>query len=326
MGDKVATALRIARATGGSVETRPTDAQKEAGNYRKEHIAFHGLQIAIENKKGATRSGIGPTGHRWSCVLPADYGYVKGTEGADGDHVDCYVGPHRDSHIVFVVDQKDPRTGKFDEHKCLLGFRSEDEARKIYDAGFSDNSGPRRRGHMTTMSLGAFKHWLHSGHTKRPLGEQRVARAAGGSVETKVHVGPIHSNVAGRTDHLPVHVPSGSYVIPADIVSSFGEGNTMAGFKAMRRMFGGQPYRKGAMPYDGKEGPYNEALPRSTGGETGHVPVVVAGGEYILTPEQVRLVGDGDLDTGHRVLDEFILRSRKDLIKTLKGLPGPKKS
>ena len=125
-----------------------------------------------------------------------------------------------------------------------------------------------------------------------------------------------------------MHVPSGSYVLPADIVSAHGEGNTMAGFKVMRRIFGGTPYGQGAGVYGQGSGPYGEPL--ATGGEAGSdgpgVPIVAAGGEYVLSPEQVRMAGNGDLDTGHKVLDEFVKRSRKELVKTLKNLPGPKKS
>jgi hypothetical protein len=121
-----------------------------------------------------------------------------------------------------------------------------------------------------------------------------------------------------------MHVPSGSYVIPADITSSFGEGNTIAGFKVLRRMFGGAPYGGSGMPYGQGSGPYGEHL--ATGGEADAVPIVAAGGEYVLSPEQVKIAGDGDLEMGHRVLDEFVVRSRKNLVKTLKNLPGPKKN
>lgn len=141
----------------------------------------------------------------------------------------------------------------------------------------------------------------------------------------KLHTGPIHSAVAGRTDHLPLHVPNGSYVLPADIVSASGEGNTIAGFKAMRRTFAGLPYAKGAAPYGQSGGPYGEALGRADGGEVGGVPIVAAGGEYVLTPEEVMRAGDGDLETGHRVLDEFVKRLRAQTVDTLKNLPGPKK-
>lgn len=174
-----------------------------------------------------------------------------------------------------------------------------------------------------------------------PRGLQQVQQLQGLSHETKIHTGPIHSSVAGRTDHLPVHVPSGSYVIPADIISALGEGNTSAGFKIMRRVFGGVPYGAGAAPYGHKGGPYgagsapyNQAggpygaqLPggHAAGGKTGNdVKVVVAGGEYTLTPDEVRWAGNGDMDCGHRVLDDFIKQARAKTVDTLKKLPGPR--
>jgi hypothetical protein len=153
----------------------------------------------------------------------------------------------------------------------------------------------------------------------------RTARATGGQVATKLHSGPIHSAVAGRTDHLPMHVASGSYVIPADIISAMGEGNTMAGFKHMRTIFGGIPYTGQEEPYGVEGGPYGEPLPGKAEGGAATVPIVAAGGEYVVTPEQVMEAGGGDLDTGHRVLDEFVKRMRAETVKTLKNLPGPKK-
>lgn len=167
-------------------------------------------------------------------------------------------------------------------------------------------------------------------HTGRPqkqavaiaLDVARKARATGGEV---VHSGPIHSSVAGRTDHLPMHVASGSYVIPADIVSASGEGNTMAGFKVMRRTFSGVPYGAGSSVYSQSDEPYNEPMPgKAEGGEV-TVPIVAAGGEHVISPEEVMAIGGGDLETGHRVLDEFVKRLRKETISTLKGLPGPKR-
>ena len=143
----------------------------------------------------------------------------------------------------------------------------------------------------------------------------------------RFHSGPIHSSVAGRTDHLPMHVESGSYVIPADIISAMGEGNTIAGFKRMKRIFGGFPYgRQGDVPYSGAGGPYGAQLPRAAGGEiNAPVPIVAAGGEYVLTPKQVAQVGQGDIDMGHRVLDDWVKAMRAKTIKTLQKLPGPKR-
>lgn len=126
-----------------------------------------------------------------------------------------------------------------------------------------------------------------------------------------------------------MHVPVGSYVLSADLVSGIGEGNTIAGFKHLRRVFGGTPYGAKAGPYGSSGGPYGEPLPgKATGGATTAedrgVPIVAAGGEYVLSPQQVKMVGEGDLDLGHKVLDEFMKRKRAELVHTLEKLPGPK--
>jgi hypothetical protein len=145
---------------------------------------------------------------------------------------------------------------------------------------------------------------------------------------SKVHEGPIHSPVAGRTDHLPMNVASGSYVIPADIISAMGEGNTMAGFKVARKMFSSQPYMVNEkQPYDSAEQPYSEGKPygaRAAGGAA-PVEIVAAGGEYVISPKDVLKLGGGDMDHGHASLDEFVKSYRQKTIHTLKKLPGPKK-
>jgi hypothetical protein len=307
-----------------------------------------------------------------------------------------------------------------------------------------------------------------SGQQKQAVAASlRTARATGGSV--KVHSGPIHSAVAGRTDHLPMNVASGSYVIPADIISAMGEGNSMAGFKVAKDIFSAQdltsgtPYGEEGLPYgatsprkagggaadsgqaaarpsapapvsrqatlapqaapsgrytgfrdmidgggagasgstfqggqfsnamnslgvkpSGSEGGKGKFLPvmggliagpvgamagmainkgytglgdvfngggpnaaggefsggpmsnisntagvlpysRAAGGKTDGVPIVAAGGEYVIPPEDVVHIGGGDLDHGHKILDAFVKKMRQKTIKTLQGLPGPKK-
>ena len=171
-----------------------------------------------------------------------------------------------------------------------------------------------------------------------PMAEVHAPHAPKTPAMPKVHSGPINSTVAGRTDHLPVHVPQGAYVIPADVVGHLGESNNAAGFKVLRRMFSGlprdateTPYSGAGGPYDAGPHPYDQAAPlpydskMARGGTAGAVPIVAAGGEHVLTPDEVRMAGAGDLDRGHRVLDKFVLHIRKDLIKTLKKLPGPKR-
>ena len=149
------------------------------------------------------------------------------------------------------------------------------------------------------------------------------------------HTGPLRSHVAGRTDHLPSQVPNGSFVLPADIVSGLGEGNTEAGFKIAKRMFEGAHREFGGLPYAGENGPYGQGggLPyaikgHASGGDVEAdqqaVRVAVAGGEHVLAPHEVAFAGLGDTEAGHKALEAFVLRQRAKLIKTLKGLPGPK--
>lgn len=160
----------------------PSEAQKAAGNYAKEHIRFQGLDIALENKKGSVRSGVASNGKRWSCTLPAHYGYIKRTEGADGDHVDVYVGPDHDSKTVFIINQKHLHNGSFDEHKVMLGFGSERQAVDVYCKAFSDGNGQRRIGSVETMSMDAFKHWLKSDKTKNPANSSNIVHKALGII------------------------------------------------------------------------------------------------------------------------------------------------
>jgi len=286
---------------------------------------------------------------------------------------------------------------------------------------------------------------------------RRKKRAEGGETVRKFHSGPIHSSVAGRTDHLPITVESGSYVLPADCVSHLGENNTLAGFKVLRRMFGGEPYGASSHPYGQKGGPYGADMARATGGkveqraagilfvspenevllmrragkdhqgewalpagglekdetpeqaarretkeEAGYshtgglspfmhsvrqgvefttfkahapnkfkptlneehddakwvepseaeklplhpgvrtaieklrrgkahggassgVPIVAAGGEWVITPQQVEHIGGGDMDAGNRTLDKFVLHIRKEHIGKLERLSPPRK-
>lgn len=140
----------------------------------------------------------------------------------------------------------------------------------------------------------------------------------------KMHVGPIHSPVAGRTDHLPMQVPSGSYVIPADIISAMGEGNTVAGFKVAKSLFSAGFYGSGS-PYGATGLPYGMPSPHKAAGGAATVPIVAAGGEFVIKPEDVTAIGHGNLDDGHRTLDHFVKQFRKKTVKVLSNLPGPKR-
>lgn len=158
----------------------PSEAQQESGNYRKGHVKFQGLDIAIENARGSVRRGVGADGKPWAVKMPAHYGYIKRSEGADGDHVDVYIGPHLKSPHVFVIDQVDADSGEYDEHKVMLGFGSKRQAENFYKQGFSDGKGGDRIGHITEMPMGEFKDWLKDEDTTKPM---RDKFARGGVVK-----------------------------------------------------------------------------------------------------------------------------------------------
>lgn len=158
---------------------KPTEAQKEAGNYKKHKLSYRGMTITIENPKGSKRSGKGGDGKVWSVTMPNHYGYVNGSEGHDGDHVDVYLGDTPSSETVYIVNQVDAETGKFDEHKCMLGYSSRSSAESAYKRAFSDGKGKDRMGSVVEMPIARFKDWVKSKDTKAPA---RTGYAGGGTV------------------------------------------------------------------------------------------------------------------------------------------------
>jgi hypothetical protein len=141
--------------------TDPTEAQKLAGNYKKGKLTFAGVDVAIENPAGSTRSGTSPDGSSWSNTMQHHYGDVVGTKGADGDPIDVFLGDELEPENVFIIDQIDPATRKFDEHKVMLGFASAAAAKAAYLANY--DKGWQGVGAVSTMTLDEFKSWASSG-------------------------------------------------------------------------------------------------------------------------------------------------------------------
>lgn len=141
----------------------PTAAQKEAGNYKKEHRRIDGYRISIENAKGSVRRGTDASGDSWEVTMQNDYGYIRGTEGVDGDHIDVFLSDTPEVGDVFVVDQVKP-DGTFDEHKVMYGFGSEAEARQAYLSNYSP--GWKGLGAITRVSKEEFKKWVNSSKRK----------------------------------------------------------------------------------------------------------------------------------------------------------------
>ncbi len=149
------------------VNTDPTDAQKEAGNYKKASFSWNGLKITIENPAGSTRSGVSPDGEPWESDMHHHYGYVNRSEGADGDHVDVFIGPAMDTaDTVYVVHQVDQESREFDEHKCMIGFNTQDEAQEAYMKHYPDDW--PGMGEVVPLPVNEFKAWIQEGDTTAP--------------------------------------------------------------------------------------------------------------------------------------------------------------
>lgn len=184
------------------VNRRPSEAQKEAGNYRKGHVRIHGMEIAIENPCGSFRTGTSSDGNVWKCRLPSHYGYFKKSEAADGDQLDVFIGPHHKSPLVYVIDQHDADHGGYDEAKVMLGFATAAQAKHTYLRAFSDGKARDRLGAMHEMTVAQLKEWLKDGDTKQPYrraGGGRVAMADGGT-----------ANPFDAFDQKPAAVPAGN--------------------------------------------------------------------------------------------------------------------
>lgn len=154
------------------VDTSPTEAQKEAGNYKKGHIKLDGYDITIENPKGSVRSGKDSNGQEWSITMNNDYGYIRGTKAVDGDHIDIFLSDNPSEGNVFVVDQLNEK-GEFDESKVMYGFPSMDEARSSYLANYSPGW-ENRISAITEVTKDEFYKWIDSSVKKtKPFSEYK---------------------------------------------------------------------------------------------------------------------------------------------------------
>lgn len=153
------------------VNTNPSEAQKEAGNYKKGHIKINGFDVTIEQPAGSVRSGKDANGKEWSVTMNNTYGYIRGTESVDGDHIDVFLGPDMNSDMVYVVDQVNT-DGSFDEHKVMIGFSSLEDARSAYLSNYED--GWQGLGNITGVALDEFKKWIDSSKRKtKPFSEYK---------------------------------------------------------------------------------------------------------------------------------------------------------
>ncbi|MEG2599016.1 MAG: helicase-related protein, partial [Muribaculaceae bacterium] len=168
--------------------TTPTEAQKEAGNYKKGHVKVGTFDITVENPKGSERSGTDANGNKWSVTMHNTYGYIRSTEGVDGDHIDVFISDDIDGwngHQVFVVDQYN-EDGTFDEHKVMLGFNSIEDANDAYYSNYSSDWKEKHQSNrITDVSIEDFAKWINSSKRKtKPFSEYKIAKSDNG--ETKL--------------------------------------------------------------------------------------------------------------------------------------------
>ena len=187
-----ATVQAAVEAASAEVNTEPTPAQAEAGNYKKGHITIGDFDITIENPAGSVRKGIDADGKEWSTTMANTYGYIKGTEGVDGDHIDVFLHENMDmwnGRKVYVVDQTNT-DGSFDEHKVMLGFNDKDEAMSAYLANYDATWGQTHPGlRISETNIEDFNKWVQSSHRKtKPFAD--------------------YSTVSKITDEAPVEQPT----------------------------------------------------------------------------------------------------------------------
>ena len=162
-------AQRTRKEEEAKVDTNPTDAQKEAGNYKKGHIKVDGLNITIEQPKGSIRRGTDANGKQWESEMHNTYGYIRGTESVDGDHIDIFLSDNPTEGNVFVVDQIN-KDGSFDEHKVMYGFSDMESARQAYLSNYEEDW--QGLGNITEVSKEDFKAWIDSSKRKtKPFAE-----------------------------------------------------------------------------------------------------------------------------------------------------------
>lgn len=160
-------------------EPNPSEAQKKAGNYKKGHLSFGGYDFTVETPKGTTRSGKDEQGKPWSVTMHDTYGYILGKIGVDGDHIDMFINDAADLDSfdgnVYVVDQVNPETGEFDEHKVMYGYPSEEAATEAYLANYSKDW--KGLGKVTAVPKATFDKWLESSDRKtKPFAEYAMVQ------------------------------------------------------------------------------------------------------------------------------------------------------
>lgn len=205
-------------------ETEPTEAQKKAGNYKKGHLSFGGYYYTVETPKGVTRSGKDEQGKPWSVTMHDTYGYILGKIGVDGDHIDMFINDAADLDTfdgnVYVVDQVNPETGEFDEHKVMYGYPSEEAATEAYLANYS--KGWKGLGKVTAVPKATFDKWLESSDRKtKPFADYAMVQKEQAKFDRDVkEVKPSEMTEAQKVAYDAVSTMLKKAGIPVKVVSN----------------------------------------------------------------------------------------------------------
>jgi hypothetical protein len=235
--------LKQLRAAEKSVDTNPTPAQAEAGNYAHGHLRMLGFDVSIENPKDSIRRGTDKSGKAWEVKLKHSYGYIRGTTGADDDHLDCFIGDHPESELIFVIDQH--IDGEFDEHKLVFGAVSEEDAREVYLSNYE--KGWKGLKHITPLTKAQLRSWVDNGDQTKKLKGQKmdfhkragisapVASNIEGVLNTASTVtdltnkaAPVVRAVPGLTRTAPLAGSIGKLAAPAAMLSTAADLNAVA--------------------------------------------------------------------------------------------------
>lgn len=205
-------------------ETEPTEAQKKAGNYKKGHLSFGGYDYTVETPKGVTRSGKDEQGKPWSVTMHDTYGYILGKIGVDGDHIDMFINDTADLDTfdgnVYVVDQVNPETGEFDEHKVMYGYPSEEAATEAYLANYSKDW--KGLGKVTAVPKATFDKWLESSDRKtKPFADYAMVQKEQAKFDRDVkEVKPSDMTEAQKLAYNAVSTMLKKAGIPVKVVSN----------------------------------------------------------------------------------------------------------
>jgi hypothetical protein len=301
----------------------PTPGQREAGNYPKRQLNVHGLEVSVENEVGSMRRSK-PGAPPWEVKMPVAYGYIKGTKDNTGEHVDTFIGPNESgTSMVYVLDQIDPTTKKYDEPKTFIGFNSMKDALDAYKGSFSDNSGPTRFGGMKAFTVADFKEWLKNPEPVKAKAQAPAPPVSGPGkkVGKWTQIGfnangkPVFVDSRGVHAYLDgnVMVEQEVSIIPGKGIQLGERGIDFTPIEAPAAQPKTPPAEKRDMPSITEVEPVTELKDRK-GKEDASIRVVQKDGKWFYSESAIDFKGGGWSNHGFQTRDEAIAQAFGDML------------